>query len=799
MFHWHDFVRAFRFLRKSPGFAIVAVLTIGLGIGATTAIFSVVDGVLLRPLDLPDAAHIVSIQTRWTDTGRLHPRMTGGDWIDIRPSADVFSASSLYYGGDIGVQFGDKAEFASTWFVNADYFDVLGLSPAAGRFFHSGEAGRTAVVGRDFAIRHFGSPEAALGRVLRVEETAYEITGVAPLPRRWALAGEVFLAAPDRPFNTNRTAFNYRALARIRPGSDLTQASTQLEAIGRRLAGEYPAENGRKSFAAVPLQETLTGGVRRMLYVLLGAVLLVLLIACANVANLLLARATARTREIALRAALGASRRQIVRQLMAESLLLALAGGVLGVLLALLGSDLLLALAPQNLPRLHEVVVDGRVFAFASVTSLLSCLIFGLLPAWRASRTDLNDCLKQGGSRGLLGGGASRLKDALVVAEIALAVTLVAGGGLLFRSFLAMENAHLGFEPEGVLVVEAHQPAGTMDEYVRVTQDFERLSGELLSLPGVTAAAGVMGLPMGRYGSNGGYIVEGMPLPKDFGLLPQAGFRLTAPGYFQALRIPLLRGRDFTERDHYEAEFVAIINESFARQSFPEQDPIGKRLQCGLDSPNWMTIVGVVGDTRQDSPGVPPGPELYMPLRQHPTRANEVQLVLRTAVPPESLQNPVTQLIRARHPEMALGFTTMPAMLSRAMAAPRFRTVLVMAFGAVALLLAMAGVFGVINYLVERRVPEMGLRLALGAPRTGLARGVMGRGLRLAALGIVAGFALSAAAGRLMESFLYGLAPSDPATHVLTAAAMILAALLASLAPAWRASRVDPMVALRQE
>lgn len=799
MFHWQDFSRASRLLRRSPGFTSIAILTLGLGIGATTAIFSVVNGVLLRPLPLAGAADIVSIQTRWTDSGRLSPRVTGGDWDDLRQSATAFQSMSVYYGGDMGIQFGDKAEFTSTFFVNAAFFDVLAAAPDAGRYFSPDEAGRSAVVGRDFAQRHFGAPAAAVGRTLRFDGEAFEITGVAPLPRKWSLNGEVFLAAPDRPLNLNRTAFNYRAVARLREGASLEQAQTQLDTIARRLAAAHPAENARKSFAAVPLRDALTGGVREMLLVLLAAVALVLLIACANVANLLLARATARARELALRAALGASRHHIVRQLMAESLLLGLAGGLLGLLFASFGADALLSLAPTNLPRLNEVSVDGRVLAFASIASLAACLLFGLLPAWRASQTDLNECLKAGNARGLLGGGASCLKDTLVAAEIALAVLLVTGGGLLFRSFLAIENANLGFRPEALLVVEAHQPAATLPGYIRATEDFDRLSEDIRALPGVTATAGAMGLPMGRYGSNGGYIVEGAELPKDFSLLPQAGFRLTAPHYFQTLGIPLLQGRDFTPNDHYESEFVAIVNQSLARQSFPNQNPIGQRLQCGLDSPNWMTIVGVVGDTRQDSPGLPPGPELYMPLRQHPTRANEIHLAIRTAVPPESLQTAVSQLIRKQHPNMALSFTTMPALLSTAKAAPRFRTMLALAFAGLALLLAMAGVFAVVNYLVARRIPELGLRLALGAERITLARQVVLRSVRVALAGVLAGLALSAASGRLMESFLFGLPPLDPLTYTATAAALVIAAALAAAVPAWRAARVDPLVALRQE
>ncbi len=790
-------MRAARVLGRNRGFTLVAVLTLALGIGANTAIFSVVNGVLLKPLAFPDGERIVAIQTRATDTRKLGRRVTGGDWMDLRGSVDAFEASSVHYGGEVGVQLGTKAEFTGTQFVTPGFFQVFGLRTAAGRVLAESDEKKAAVVTAGFAERNFGTPAAALGKPVTVENRSYEIVGVLAPGAVYPPKTNVFLADDKDPKNQNRTAYNYFAVAKLRAGLGPEAVAAQLDTVAKRLSRAHPDSNANKAFAAVPLGEAMTKTAQSTLLLLLAAVSLVFLISCANVANLLLARSAGRTREMALRAALGAGRGQIVRQLMAESVLLALIGGVLGAGLANLGVDALLALAPENLPRLDEVRVDGTVLAFAMGVSLLASLLFGLVPAWHASKTDLNECLKQG-SRSLTG-GRTRLKDALVVAEIALSVVLVAGGGLLFRSFLELNRTDLGFRPEGLLVMEAHRPADTLDQAVAATLDFERLYPALKALPGVTGVAGAMGLPMGRYGSNGGYIVEGREVQKDLNRLPQAGFRLASPGYFETMGIALKRGREFREQDRYETEFVAVISESMAREAFPNDDPIGKRLQCGLDSPKWMTIVGIVGDTRQDSPGAAPGPELYMPLKQHPFYANEVQVILRTAVPPETLQTPVERIVRDGYPNMATRFSTMQRMYSESLAAPRFRTVLVLVFGAVALLLAMAGVYGVVSYLVSLRVPELGLRMALGAAGSDVMKMVVGHSLRLGLIGLVTGGVLSLAAGRLIESMLFGTSPADAGTYIGTTAVVLAVTSLAALLPARRAARIDPLTALRQE
>jgi predicted permease len=410
---------------------------------------------------------------------------------------------------------------------------------------------------------------------------------------------------------------------------------------------------------------------------------------------------------------------------------------------------------------------------------------------------DLHDVLK---SRGKLGGSSPRLRNALVVAQIALSFVLVIGAGLLLRSFLTLTNVQLGYRTEGILVMYAHAPARSLEEYVGVGRLFETLREQLNGLPGVTSVAAAMGLPTGQYGMSGSYAVEGKHRFGSGQTLPQAGVRLASPAYFQTMGIPLIGGREFSPGDQYDSPFVVIVSQALARQSFPNEDPIGRRLQCGLDAPSkWMTIVGVVGDVRQQSPASAPAPALYMPLKQHPYFANELQVVVRAAVPPESLIAPVRQRVRAMNPEVAMKFTSMDTMVADTIAKPRFRMLLIGVFAALALLLAVAGVYGVMNYVVTLRTPEFGLRVALGATAGSVVRLVLGRALRLAAAGLATGLALSLAAGSLISSMLFGLTPTDAITYAIVVAAVTPAILLAAAIPAWRATRVDPLTALREE
>ncbi len=551
-------------------------------------------------------------------------------------------------------------------------------------------------------------------------------------------------------------------MALLKPGVTAEAARAHLSAVGARLQQAFPSTHKNKSFTATPLKDLFLERSRMTLWVLMGAVGLVLMVACANVANLLLARATARSREMALRAALGAGRRRLVGQLLVESVLLGLAGGAVGLVLAFAGVSALLRMAPPNLPRLDEIRVDMVALLFNLAVSLGAAALFGLWPALRATRVDLHDALKQGGTRGVFGGGRGEwVRGALVSAEVALALVLTLGAGLLFRSFLALSSVDLGYHTEGRLVLTASIPAKTEAQHLQAGATFERIFAELRQLPGVSAAAGVMGLPSGPYGSDGLYAVEGMHdfTSGQFDKLPHAGFRLASPGYFAAMGVPLIAGRDFNERDRYEAEPVAIVSATLARQVFEGQSPLGRRIKCGLDRDVWMRVVGVVGDMRNDSPAMPPGPELYMAYRQHPYHANDLHIVVRAQA---DVSAAARKTIARIDPGIPLKVSTLEQFHSDAVALPRFRTLLLIVFAGVAAALATAGVYGVMSYAAAQRQAEMGVRIALGATGGDIVSILVGSGAKLAAIGLVCGLAIALAAGRLIESMLYGVRLRDP-------------------------------------
>ncbi len=797
----HELRYALRSLKNNPSFAAIAVLTLALGIGANTAMFSVVNGVLLRPLDYPNASRIVQLKTSFTKEGRSIPRVTGPDLIDIHSGMSTLDQIIYYYGGEMGVQMPDHAEFVGTYLVSSRFFSTFGVASGFGRTFDDNDAKQGAVVRLPFAQRNFGSGAAALGKTLHVEGQAYQIVGVMPATFHFPQDAEVWLAQTPLPEGvwSGRSAYNYHSLALLRPGASLDAANAQLQTIGARLQSAFPGANKDKTFLLIPLREQLVGSVRTTLYFLMGAVSLVLLIACANVANLLLARATARQREMAVRAALGATRTAIVRQLLVESGVLSLAGGTVGLLLAFIGTRVLTQATAQQtgLPRLTDIQLNWTVFAFAIGVSLVASLLFGMSPAWQAAKVNLSDELKQSG-RGLAG-TSSYLRNALVVAQVALSFALAIGAGLLFRSFLALNTVDLGYRTQGMLVTYAHDPAHTLNEYLQAGHVLENSVEQMKQIPGVTFAAAAMGVPTGEYGSNGGYVIDGQDFAHPVKNLPQAIFSLSGPGYFSTMGIPLLRGRDFNASDTYEHPFVAIVSESLARQTFPGQDPIGHSIECGLDEPKWMTIVGVVADVRQDSPASSPGPALYMPLLQHPYHANEVEIVMRAGVSPTSLIEPVRAKMRSLNPEIATKFSTMEAMVSDSIATPRLQMLLAGLFAGLALLLAMAGMYGVMSYVTTQRIPEFVVRIALGAsPHKVLALVLVGAA-RMTLLGVAIGLALAFSAARVMNSLLYALKPTDAVTYAAVLLAVTPIVVLAAAIPAWRAARVNPVVALRAE
>ena len=803
-----DLRHAVRTLRRTPAFTATVVLTLALGIGANTAMFSVISGVVLKPLGYPGADRIVAVLNRWTDTGHTQANLAGGDEIDISTLPGTFEAFAYYQGGELGVQVGDQAELVGGQRVHPDFFRVFGVPPAAGRLFNRDDALRSAIVSLGFAQRHFGSAAGALGQPVSIGSRPHEIVGVMPAVMRFPAQTEVWAAAPVEPGNRNRSGHNYRAVARLAPGVSVDAANARLTSLATQLARAFPDSNKRKTFVATALRDDLVSRVRATLFVMMGAVALVLLIACANVANLILARAAGRSRELAVRAALGAGRRHVVSQLLAESLVLAVLAGAVGLLLARVGTDALLRVGSQYvpLPRLEDVQTDGRVLLFTAAVSVLTAVAFGLMPALRAARGDVSEALNQGGARGTLGAGSARLRSGLVVAQIALSFMLAINAGLLFRSFAALTETPLGFRTEGVLVAYANAPArGSifdktgLDDYIRVGQLFDDAFARMRRIPGVISAGGAMGLPTGSYDSDGSYAVEGkQTFGGDFRRLPHAGFRLASPEYFRTMAIPVLRGREFEDGDLYDRPFVAVVSESLARQSFGAGDPIGHRIMCGFDSDQWMTIVGVVGDVRQASPASRPGPELYMPLRQHPYAASRVQMVIRTSAPPESLIGAVRQTVRALGPEVALKFTTLETSVGDSIAAPRFRMVLVSTFATLALMLAVAGMYAVMSYVTSQRTSEFGLRVALGARAGDVIRLVLGGAARLVAIGVVLGLVLALATSRIITTMLFGITPMDTQAYAGVLVVALPLVTLAALVPALRAARVDPMTALRE-
>ena len=779
--------QATRGLRRNPGFAVLSIVTLALGVGISAAVFSAVNGVLLQPLKFREPSRIVSLNTKIAKRPSGVPRVTGGDFVDLRGGNKVFDAISMYWGGEIGVQLRGAGEFTGVYWVNPEFFKIFGETPGT-------LSEESAFVTQAFAERHFGSTTQANGKTLQVDGRAYEIAGVIRGPH-FPINAEVWLAAPYVPENANRTSYNYKAVARLAPGVALAQAQANLDAIAAQLASAYPKENGQKGFLAVRLREQLTGPVQSTLYMLLGAVLLVLLIACANVSNLLLARATVRGREIGVRTALGASRLRIVRMLLSESITLALFGGMLGIALAIWGTKALVHFAPANLPRVEDIRVDATVLAFATGISMISAVLFGVLPALHASKTQLS-------ARGVLRGGSHTLRNSLVVAEIALSFVLATGAGLFFRSFLALNAVDLGFRSENVLVMYAHTPAKGLQQHVDVGRAFvDRILPQLAQLPGVTSAAAVMGLPAGTYGSNGSYAVTGKHVFGPGQKLPESLWALNTPNYFSTLKIPLVRGRDFTPLDRYDAQPVVIINQKVARDVFAGEDPIGHQIVCGLDATSMkaMTIVGVAGDVHESSPGADAEPMLYMPIEQHPFFANELQVIVRTAGAPTAMATAVRQTAYRLNPDMAVKFTTLDTRISDSIAAPRFRTFLAGIFAVLALVLAMAGIYGVMNYIVTQRTSELGLRMALGARGSDVMGLVLSRAGILAAVGLAIGAGLSLALSRVLTGMLFGLKATDPSTYVLVLFCVASIALIAAAGPAWRASRIDPMTALREE
>jgi putative ABC transport system permease protein len=796
----HDLRYACRSLLRQPSFALTGILTLALGIGATTAIFSAVHAILLRPLPYPEADRIVALTNFWTQTGRRGSTVSAPDFHDWKVQNQSFASFAYFNRGETSVTSKGAADYAFAYAVTPEFFDVLGARAVVGRLLTKEEqqpGGPMAVVlTHAFWKKQFGGDARAIGSSIKFDDRLFTVAGVLGPGIRYPARADIYYPAWVNPETPSRSGHNYRVLARLKPGVSLAAAQADMSAIAARLETQHPNSNAGKSAAVVPLLDLLVGNTRQMLYILFGAVGLLLLISCANVANLQLARATSREREMVVRTAVGAGRGRLVRQLLTESAVLGLAAGACGVWLAQLGVAALAALAPADLPRLDEIRIDITALGFAVTIALAASILFGLAPALHVSRVQLADGLRQSGKAA----GRGPARQVFVVAEVALAVVLVFAAALLGRSLIALASVEMGFSPDRLLVLRTDVPVANSSGAMRATMFYRDLMTELRVMPGITAIGGVTSLPT-AVRSDGSYWIEGGPRLEDTGVrAPQALLTVVTPDYFRTLRVPLKSGRDFGDRDRHGAPLVAIVNESLARASFQGQEPIGRRIQCGLDNLEFMTIVGVVADIRTAGPSLPAQPEIYMPYEQHPGPASALNLVVRTEVAdPLTLVETISRAIRQRNSDVPVRASTMEGTLETASAAPRFRTIVLTIFAGVALLLAVAGVYGVMTYAVNQRIPELGLRLALGATHQNVMSLILWQGAKLAFAGLAIGLALALLAGRGLQGILYGVTPRDPLILALVTAGVAGATLVACYLPGRRAVRVDPMIALRAE
>ena len=804
-----DFRFALRLLRKSPAFAAVAILTLAIGIGANTAIFSVVDAVLLKPLAMQDPARVVYVGETWRD---LFGSMSVGNFSDILKSNRSFANFSASSNAAFNLAMDDAPERIEGEYVTAAYFATFGVQPIVGRVFRAEEdqPGHEQVVilsEQLWRTRLHANP-GIVGQPIRINGLPYTIVGVMPKSFDPMLsASGVWVPEAFKPQQIADYDDHYlNAIGRLKPGVSPQQAQSELSLIASRLQREHPIDDADRGLRLTPLTTILLGDQKLALRMMLAAVGFVLLIACANIANLQLGRSRSRQREIAVRAALGASPQRIVRQLLVENVLLGLSGGVIGVLVAYWGLAWIVAHGPAEVPRLGESNIDAAALAFACGISLLSSFLFGLAPALRSASTQLTEAFKEGARTS--SGAKDRVRSALVVGEVALALVLMAGAGLLIRSALLVSHLDPGFQTANLEVGRIGLQRSEYADPAKARVSFENMIESADSLPGVQSAAVVSRAPLAGGGSSNGLLAEGKPL--DLANLVNAQLQIVSPSYLSTERIPLKAGRDFAPQDTRDRTLVAIVNETLARTMWPGENPIGKRFACceagpkGRLDPVWHEIVGVVGDVRAWGLDRQVQPEFYIPMAQMPASAwdwigRTMDLVIRTsgaAVPVRDLQTMVASVA----PGVPIyRLSTMEQKIAGTLERSHFDTFLLSIFAATALLLSSVGIYGVLSYLVAQRTRDIGIRITLGATQRQILRDVIGYGLRLAAVGLILGLIGAFAGTRLLSSLLYGVHATDAPTFVAVCVLLLVVAMFASYLPARRAMRVDPMVALREE
>lgn len=802
-----------RALARSPGFAAVAIITLALGIGANTAIFSVVNAVVLNPLPFHDPGRVVAVHERYTQLGLARIGVSGPDFEDIGRREDVFARTAVMTGASFDLAGAGRPEHLDGLLVSGGFFPLFGVRPIAGRWLLPSDdqpgASHAVVISEGLWRSAFGSNANVPGRGITLNGQTYTVVGVMPASFRVgsdntdAWAPLALTPAQLDPVKERGHQWLYM-VARLQPGVTLARAQAALDSVTRQFMRQYPNEFPPKigfGIRAVPLSADLIGKTGTYLFVLLAAVGFVLLIACANVANLMLGRTSARSKEIAVRTALGATRGRIVRQVLTESVLLAVAGGALGLWIGVWGVYGLKAIARNQVPRLSEAGMDGHVLLFTAAVALLAAILFGLTPALRASGADLHESLKEGGRTESAGAARQRLRSLLVISEVSLTLVLLAGAVLMMKSLVRLLEVNPGFDPHHVLTLRVSLPASRYSTPSRITAFYEEVLKRAAALPGVKAAGGVSELPFSNRVSSGSFRIEGRPFSSGV-VLPHADAREVTPGFFTALRIPLRQGRTFSDGDTATAPKVAVVDDVLAQTYWPKQNPIGERVMFPL-GPNanggtWYRVVGIVGNVRNRGFSAPRKGVLYFPEAQRPFLS--LSLVIRTGSLPAKIANAVRAVVAGVDSEQPVyEVKTMDQYVSGSVSDHRLDVFLLGIFALLALTLAAVGIYGVISYDVTQRTREIGIRMALGAHRRDVLRLVLQKGTRLALIGAGIGVGVSVTLMRFMTALLYGVKPADPETLIAASIVLVAVALLACYIPARRATKVDPVVALRHE
>ena len=798
---WQDLSYGLRMLWKQPGFTLVSIITLALGIGANTAIFSVVNAVLLRPLPYAEPERLVWMWGNFRG-GTSTASVSTLDFLDYREQNRSFEQLGAFFSGDsfVNLTDGGEPERLRVGVVTANYFDIFGVKPALGRGFIAEEeqAGRNQVVVLGYGLwqRRFGGDSSIIGKTITVNDRSFNVLGVMPAGFQPPQTAELWAPMPLRALATDRKSHSIRPIGRLKPGVTIAQAQADMDSVARRLEEQYPDSNAGWNWRLIPLQERMVGNIGQSLWMLFGAVGFVLLIACANVANLSLARAASRSKEIAVRAAIGASRRRVARQLLTESLLLSLFGGALGVLFGMWGLDFLVWISAGNIPPWARVGIDARVLVFTSLATLLTGLLFGLSPALQSSKPNLIETLKEGGQSAADGASRNRLYSLWVVSEVALAVVALVGAGLLVRSLIRLQQVAPGFDAENVTTLRIDLPGARFPQPEQVIGFYEQFKQRLAALPGVEAVGIISHLPLSGQRNDIPFRVEGRPRNPNEHVT--ADDRSVDHDYFRAMKIPLLRGRHFTEEEARTSGKVVIISETMARRFFPNEDPVGKRLLMSDAQETPYEIVGVVGDVRHLALQLGVYQTMYFPwLRQRSTN-----FVIRAPGAPANLAADVRKALQAVDKNLPVSaIRPMEELLGNSVAQRRLNAFLLSAFAALGLFLAMIGVYGVMSQAVTQSTHEIGVRLALGAQTRDVMGLVLREGMKLAVVGMAIGLLSALALTRLamMKSQLFEVSGADPITFAAIAVLLTGAMLLACYLPARRATKVDPMVALRCE